>query len=295
MTDTNHISAPISIPAALQEQPIPHTPPAPQPGSPAGSAARSGPVLVSNKSFMVAWLFALLLGMFAVDRFYLGKVGTGLLKLFTFGGLGVWVLVDLILVVTGAQRDKQGRVLAGYDQNKKIAWIVSAAVIGLSMLISGVNAAANPQDATSAAVAPVAAADSIETTEPKAVETTAPVEEAAPVEETKAPEPVAPAVPAEYSSALVKATSYSNVMNMSKAGVYGQLTSEYGEQFSPEAAQYGVDNVQADWNANALAKAKSYQETMSMSPESIREQLTSEYGEQFTVEEADFAIQHLND
>ena len=84
-------------------------------------------------------------------------------------------------------------------------------------------------------------------------------------------------------------------MNMSKTGVYDQLTSEYGEQFSPEAAQYGVDNVQADWNANALAKAKTYQETMAMSPESIREQLTSEYGEQFTAEEADFAIVHLND
>ncbi|TDW28942.1 Ltp family lipoprotein [Cryobacterium psychrophilum] len=293
MTDTNHISAPTGIPATQQEQPIPLTPPAPQPGSPAGSAARSGPMLVSNKSFVVTWLFALLLGIFAVDRFYLGKVGTGLLKLFTFGGLGVWVLVDLILVLTGAQRDKQGRTLAGYDQNKKIAWIVSAVVIALSMLISGVNAAANPTDATSAAVAPVAAADSAEMTEPKAVETTAP--EAAPVEETKAPEPVAPAVPAEYSSALVKATSYSKNMNMSKSGLYGQLTSEYGERFSPEAAQYGVDNVQADWNANALAKAKSYQENMAMSPESIREQLTSEYGEQFTAEEADFAIQHLND
>ena len=281
------------VPAAQQEQPIPHTPPAPQPGFPTGSAATSGPLFVSDKSFVLTWLFALLLGVFAIDRFYLGKVGTGLLKLFTFGGLGVWVLVDLILVLTGAPRDKQGRLLAGYDQNKKIAWIVSAVVIALSMLISGVNAATNPQDATSAAVAPVVAADSVEATEPKAVETTAP--DAAPVEETKAPEPAAPAVPAEYSSALVKATSYSNVMNMSKAGVYDQLTSEYGEQFSPEAAQYGVDNVQADWNANALAKAKSYQETMAMSPESIREQLTSEYGEQFTAEESDFAIQHLND
>jgi len=258
-------------------------------------AARTGPVLVSNKSFVVTWLFALLLGIFAVDRFYLGKVGTGLLKLFTFGGLGVWVLVDLILVLTGAQRDKQGRMLAGYDQNKKIAWIVTAVVIALSMLISGANAATNPPDAAPAAVAPVAAADSTETTEPKPVETTAAAEEAAPVEETKEPEPEAPAVPAEYNSALVKATSYAKNMNMSKVGIYGQLTSEYGERFSPEAAQYGVDNVQADWNANALVKAKSYQENMAMSPESIREQLTSEYGEQFTAEEADYAIQHLND
>ena len=296
MSEINPItSGAAGVPAAQQEQPIPLTPPAPRPGFPAGTAAISGPVLVSDKSFVVTWLLALLLGMFAADRFYLGKVGTGLLKLFTFGGLGVWVLVDLILVLTGAQRDKQGRMLAGYDPNKKIAWIVSAALIALSMLISGVNAATNPQDTTSAAVSPVAVADTVETTEPTPVETTAPVEEAVPVEETQAPEPPAPAVPAEFASALVKAASYSNIMNMSKTGVYDQLTSEYGEQFSPEAAQYGVDNVQADWNANALAKAKTYQETMAMSPESIREQLTSEYGEQFTAEEADFAILHLND
>lgn len=82
-------------------------------------------------------------------------------------------------------------------------------------------------------------------------------------------------------------------MHMSKQGVYDQLTSEYGEQFSSEAAQYAIDNVKADWNANALEKAKSYQDTMSMSPSSIRDQLTSEYGEKFTEEEADYAIDNL--
>jgi hypothetical protein len=80
---------------------------------------------------------------------------------------------------------------------------------------------------------------------------------------------------------------------MSKQGVYGQLVSEYGEQFSADAAQYAIDNVQADWNANALAKAKTYQDTMSMSPAAIHDQLTSEYGEKFTQAEADYAIQHL--
>lgn len=100
-------------------------------------------------------------------------------------------------------------------------------------------------------------------------------------------------VPAEYESALEKAQSYSDMMHMSKAGLYDQLTSEYGEQFSAEAAQYAVDNVNADWNANALEKARSYQETMSMSPEAIRDQLTSEYGEQFTQEEADYAVANL--
>ncbi len=83
-------------------------------------------------------------------------------------------------------------------------------------------------------------------------------------------------------------------MHMSKAGLYNQLTSEYGEQFSAEAAQYAIDNVQADWNANALKKAKDYQDTMDMSPEAIRDQLVSEYGEQFTAEEAEYAIANLS-
>jgi hypothetical protein len=76
-------------------------------------------------------------------------------------------------------------------------------------------------------------------------------------------------IPTEYKSALKKADSYANTMHMSKKGVYNQLTSDYGEKFSKEAAQYAVDNVKADWDANALAKAKSYQETQSMSPNAI--------------------------
>ena len=102
-----------------------------------------------------------------------------------------------------------------------------------------------------------------------------------------------PSIPTEYTSALKKATSYATAMHMSKQAVYDQLTSEYGEQFSEEAAQYAIDNVVADWNANALAKAKSYQEKMSMSPSAIYDQLTSEYGEKFTEEEADYAISNL--
>lgn len=113
--------------------------------------------------------------------------------------------------------------------------------------------------------------------------------------ESKPAENKEPAVPAEYKSALAKATSYANTQHMSKQGVYDQLVSEYGEQFSKEAAQYAIDNVKADWNANALAKAKSYQETQNMSPAAIRDQLVSEYGEKFTAAEADYAIAHLND
>ena len=104
-----------------------------------------------------------------------------------------------------------------------------------------------------------------------------------------------PKVPREYQNALESAKSYSNVMHMSKKGIYNQLISPYADKFPAEAAQYAVDNLQADYNANALAKAKEYQETMHMSSQAIRDQLTSEHGEKFTVSEADYAITHLND
>ena len=73
---------------------------------------------------------------------------------------------------------------------------------------------------------------------------------------------------------------------MSKAGIYNQLTSEYGEKFTAEAAQYAIDNVEADWSNNALKKAESYSDSMHMSKAGVYDQLVSEYGEQFTEEEA---------
>ena len=101
-------------------------------------------------------------------------------------------------------------------------------------------------------------------------------------------------VPRDHRKALKSAENYSKTLHMSKQGIYDQLTSEF-EGFSPEAAQYAIDNIQADWNANALAKAKEYEKTLNMSDEAIREQLVSEYGEKFTQEEADYAVAHLDD
>lgn len=96
-------------------------------------------------------------------------------------------------------------------------------------------------------------------------------------------------------NALAKAKSYSDNMHMSKAKIYDQLTSEYGEGFSAEDAKYAIDHLVADYKANALAKAKSYQENMHMSKSRIYDQLTSEYGEEFTAEEAQYAIDNLPD
>jgi TM2 domain-containing membrane protein YozV len=67
------------------------------------------PSNVSAKSRLVTLLFCILLGIFGVHRFYVGKIGTGILMLLTLGGLGIWNLIDLILVAVGSFRDKEGK------------------------------------------------------------------------------------------------------------------------------------------------------------------------------------------
>ncbi len=64
---------------------------------------------LSSRSRLVALLLCWFLGVFGVHRFYVGKVGTGVLMLLTLGGLGIWVLIDLILILVGVSTDKEGR------------------------------------------------------------------------------------------------------------------------------------------------------------------------------------------
>ena len=65
----------------------------------------------SDKEWLLTLLLSLFLGTIGVHRFYVGKIGTGILQLITLGGCGVWTLIDIIMIVTGNFKDKDGNVI----------------------------------------------------------------------------------------------------------------------------------------------------------------------------------------
>jgi len=65
----------------------------------------------SKKLRIIAFLLCTFFGGLGVHRFYVGKVGTGILMLLTLGGFGLWTLIDWIMILAGAFTDKQGKVL----------------------------------------------------------------------------------------------------------------------------------------------------------------------------------------
>ena len=74
-------------------------------------AKKSAPT--GTRSFLVALLLSIFLGGLGIDRFYMGYVGLGILKLITLGGCGIWWLVDLILIATKQLKDADGAPLQG--------------------------------------------------------------------------------------------------------------------------------------------------------------------------------------
>jgi TM2 domain-containing membrane protein YozV len=93
-----------------------------------------------QRHFLILFFFSFMWGTFGVDRMYMGLYGTGILKLLTFGGLGLWTMSDFIIVMTGTFKDKQGRVALQAEEYKKFAsrtvfWFTI--ILAVTILASG--------------------------------------------------------------------------------------------------------------------------------------------------------------
>lgn len=76
------------------------------------------------RHFLAVFFLSFMWGLFGADRFYLGKVGTGIAKLVTFGGCGLWAVTDLVSIMSGRMRDKQNQPMIGLEYQKMAARIV---------------------------------------------------------------------------------------------------------------------------------------------------------------------------
>ncbi|MGW9167346.1 Ltp family lipoprotein [Agromyces sp. NPDC055658] len=282
-------SAPPAPPLPAQPAaPAPPAPPQPYGAAPAPGAPADAPE--GQKSFIATWLLSWLVGFWGIDRFYLGKIGTGLAKLFTLGGLGIWWLVDLILVLAGAQRDQQGFRLQGYQQHKKIAWIVTGAVVALGLIINiitgGVGAA---RVASSSADKPAAVA---ETSEDAAAD-------AEPEEAEPAPGPVLVAVPGGIVG-MTATDAEAALMAVGLTVVYDGDATAKVLSISPADAQVEAGTTitltveqppaMTMGQQQAVGKAEDYLSFMAFSRTGLIEQL--EY-EGFSNADATFAVDHI--
>lgn len=86
------------------------------------------------RSFLKTALFCQLLGGFSVHRFYTGYIGVGIAQILTFGGLGFWTLIDLVSILSGNYKDKEGIPLS--MENKSNTIIAGALALASTLLIA---------------------------------------------------------------------------------------------------------------------------------------------------------------
>lgn len=105
--------------------------------SPVPPTPAATPVGTGEKSYLVAALLAWFLGFLGIDRFYLGYIGLGVIKLLTCGGCGIWQLLDFILIIVGVMRDANGNELRRAPNDWIIVLVIVVATIILNIFYGG--------------------------------------------------------------------------------------------------------------------------------------------------------------
>ena len=96
-----------------------------------------------HSGFYLTFFLALFLGNLGVHRLYNGKVKSGILQLITFGGCGVWLLVDLITILLGKFKDKNGSAIR--NVNPLLTWLIALipfALLGVVVVLGALGLAA---------------------------------------------------------------------------------------------------------------------------------------------------------
>lgn len=70
---------------------------------------KKGFFMKSKKDYIATVLLCFFLGTLGIHRFYVGKIGTGILMLLTMGGVGIWYIIDLVTIIVGKFKDKKGK------------------------------------------------------------------------------------------------------------------------------------------------------------------------------------------
>lgn len=87
-----------------------------------------------QRSFSITLLLCFLFGGLGVHRFYTGYTLIGILQLITFGGLGIWYLIDNMSLILNKFRDSKGQELKGY--NKYLSYVIFAFLILIIVFIN---------------------------------------------------------------------------------------------------------------------------------------------------------------
>jgi len=98
-----------------------------------------------NKSWTTLIYLSVIVGYLGADRFYVGKIGSGIFKLLTLGGLGIWWIVDIIAIAGGKFTDASGKLVEKPENAKKhigisIGILVLLVIIGNNIDNPAVNA-----------------------------------------------------------------------------------------------------------------------------------------------------------